>query len=193
MGVSTGRGLLWTALTRYGVRMRWNDLFADLEGQLSASAAAHFSAEVAEMTRAERASVEFAARIVASRSGAADLVLRNGERVQGTIADASPQWVLLTAQSRQRLIPVTAIASAAGLSTASAPLSQVDRGLSMGYALRALARDRVRVVIDTDAASFAGVIGAVGDDHCDVATSLGRQGTLTVRFAAIVQVRSADA
>lgn len=172
--------------------MRWNDLFADLEGQLSAAAAAQFNAEVADLTRAERASVEFAARMVASRGRVVEITLRNGEHVRGKVADASPQWSLVTDGSRQALVPLSAIAAVAGMSSSAAPLSEVDRRLSMGHALRALSRDRVRVVVQTDAHQLAGVVGAVGADHLDLATTLGSEGIVAIRFSAVMCVRSAD-
>ncbi|PKQ25474.1 MAG: hypothetical protein CVT64_09730 [Actinobacteria bacterium HGW-Actinobacteria-4] len=172
--------------------MRWNDLFADLEGQLSAAAAAQFNAEVSELTRAERASVEFGARAVATVGGSVTVTMRDGEHVAGTLADASPQWLLVTQGVRQHLIPLEAVSFIGGLSTQAAPLSEVDRRLSVGHAYRALSVDRARVVVHTDATALAGVIGAVGADHVDVATSLGNQARVTVPFAAIIQVRSAD-
>jgi hypothetical protein len=172
--------------------MRWNDLFADLEGQLSAAAAAQFNAEVSELTRAERASVELAARAVATLGGPVTVTLRGGDQVSGTVADASPQWLLVTQGARQHLIPLDAAQVIGGLSAQAAPLSEVERRLSIGHALRALSQDRARVIVQTDALELAGVIGTVGADHMDVATSVGSQARVTVPFAAIIQVRSAD-
>ena len=47
--------------TPYGAGMRWEQLFADMEAQLAAGRLADVRADVAELARAERASVELAA------------------------------------------------------------------------------------------------------------------------------------
>lgn len=145
------------------------------------------------MTRAERASVTLAARIVATRGQHVSLTLRDNDHVAGVLTDASPQWLLITAGTRQHLVPAAAVTSFTGLSTKVAQLSQVERRLTIGHALRALSRDRARVIVHTDAAALAGVIGVVGEDHLDLSTAIGADGRVTIPFAALIQVRSADA
>lgn len=172
--------------------MRWDHLFADLEGQFDAASSAQFSAEVSEMTRGERAAVELAARFKSSRGSRIRLELRDGDFVEGEVSEASALWVLMTSGSREHVVPMPAVMSVAGLTARAAPLGEVDRRLSLGHAMRALSRDRARVVVQTDAGAHAGVIGAVGADHMDVATALGERAQMTVPFAAIVQVRSAE-
>lgn len=172
--------------------MRWDNLFSDLEGQLTAASTAQFSAEVSELTRGERAAVELAARFKATRGERARLELSDGDFVEGEVSEASALWVLVTSGAREHVVPLAAVMSVSGLSTRAAPLREVDRRLSLGHAMRALSRDRARVVVQTYAGAHAGVIGAVGADHMDVATALGDRAQVTVPFAAIVQVRSAE-
>src|SRR5665647_2944298 len=62
----------------YGVRMRWAALFADMELQLDAADARGRDQTVADLTRAERASVRLADRVRACVGGDVRLVLRDG-------------------------------------------------------------------------------------------------------------------
>lgn len=169
--------------------MRWDDLFADLEGQLHATQSAQFMADVADMTRAERASVELAARVVASAGQSITVTLSDGTTVSGVIVDASTQWLLLGASGPQTLIPLPAVTMLSGLSVQAAPLSEVERRLSLGYALRALSRDRSHVVVHTASGQVRGVINAVGADHLELLTETGMQ--LTVPHGAIICLRGA--
>ena len=169
--------------------MRWENLFSDLEGQLSSERDAQFQADVAELTRAERASVDLASRLVASRGMDLRIGLVGGEAIADVVTDASAQWLLLGASSTQTLVPLTAIASVHGLAARTAVVTEVERRLSLGHALRALSRDRARVVANTAGGDVSGVVGAVGADHVDIATS--DSVAVTVPFAAIRWVRSA--
>jgi hypothetical protein len=169
--------------------MRWDHLFADLEGQLAAERAAHFQADVAEMTRAERASVELASRVVAQRGAEIAISLVTGDTIRGTVSDAASQWVLLEADGRQILIPRTAIAAVHGLGVRARSVSEVERKLSLGYALRALSRDRARVVVRTVGGELSGVLGGVGADYVDVTAPDGSNSS--VPFVAVVSVRQA--
>lgn len=167
--------------------MRWDDLFADLEGQLHSAQGQQFMADVADMTRAERASVELAARVMASAGQSVKVTLRDGDTVAGAIVDASAQWLLLGSTGPQTLIPMSAVAMLSGLGTQAAPLSEVERRLSLGHALRALSRDRAHVVVHTAGGQVRGVINAVGADFIDVSSEAGV--LVTVPYAAIVSVR----
>ena len=67
--------------------MRWEALFADLEAQLEAARSAELSADVAELTRAERATVELSSRLRSAHGQV--LTVRSGPaRVTGTVLDA---------------------------------------------------------------------------------------------------------
>ena len=64
--------------------MRWEGLFADLEGQLAAEQRRERDDEVAERTRRERALVTLASRLAAAVGDHVGLGLVGGHRVEGT-------------------------------------------------------------------------------------------------------------
>lgn len=78
----------------YGCRVRWDDLFADLAGQLEAGPGAEQAELVADLTRAERAGITLTDRFRAHR-GPVRLVPANGESLSGEVTDAGPDWVLI--------------------------------------------------------------------------------------------------
>lgn len=164
-------------------------MFADLEGQLAAERAANFQADVAELTRAERAAVELTSRVIAQRGAEVVLALVTGDTVRGTVADAAAQWVLLADGGRQVLVPRSAVAAVHGLGVRARAATEVERRLSLGHALRALSRDRARVVVRTRGHELSGIVGAVGADYVDIAA--GEDAAVAVPFDAIVSVRQA--
>lgn len=168
--------------------MRWDALFADLEGQLESERGAAFQAEVAELTRAERASVELSARLIAARGLQLTIRLTDGEVIQGEIRDAAAQWILLMASARYVLIPVGAVALVQGLPTRARPASHVERRLTLGHALRALSRDRARVVVRVAGGAVSGLVDTVGADYVEITQDEGVVAALP--FAAIVSVRA---
>ena len=179
----------------YGGRMRWEALFEDLESQLDAARAADRVAEVAERTRVERASVTLGDRLRAARGTRVTLRLRDGEAISGELVELADQWVLLAEGSRRWLVPTAAVGWVGGLAWhAVTGGGQVARRLSLGHALRALARDRVHVRVQAQGVELAGRIDAVGTDHVDVVVVVpegGRVGAVwTVRFDALEVVRS---
>jgi len=174
--------------------MRWEALFADLEAQLAAQSAAELDVEIAELTRAERATVAIADRLRAAQGAVLTLRLRGGSAVEGLVLDAAPQWLLLGAHGRRVLVPLAAVATVGGLGRQAAPQPGVVEGrLTLGHALRALARDRVLVQIDLEGVELAGRIERVGADHLDLGVGHGdtRAGDLlAVPFDGLRAVRS---
>lgn len=149
--------------------MRWQALFDDIEAQLARQGVAELESEVAERTRAERATVELAERLLAHHGTPLRLGLA-GCTVSGTVVDVAPQWVVVHDGRGEVLVPTAAVASVAGLSRATAlPPGQVMRRLGLAHALRALSRDRASVRITTLAGVFTGTIDRVGADHLDLA------------------------
>jgi sRNA-binding regulator protein Hfq len=170
--------------------VRWNDLFGDLEGQLAAAHDAEFATEVLELATAERASVALSERLAAAPGVTVVLHLVGGTVLRGAVADANPSWVLLHDSAREHLVPTGAIAAVEGAPDGSVPLREIERRLTLGHALRLVARDASPVLVETSGGEFRGKIGAVGADHCDVVLDSGR-GALAVPFSALRRVTSA--
>lgn len=174
--------------------MRWESLFADMEAQLEAARSAEAAAEVAELTRAERATVELQARLRSARGR--EITVRIGtERVAGVVLDVAVQWVLIGADPGRWLVPVASIDAVQGLALhAASDPGVVDRRLSLGHALRAIARDRATVRVVLDGEDLVGRVERVGADHVDLAPGHvpARGAPLwAVPFRAIRAVRSA--
>lgn len=174
--------------------MRWEMLFADLEGQLDAARSAAVRFDVAELTRAERARVHLVDRLRASvgrdvRVHVADPTLHPLGVIEGRLVDAAVEWFLLTAGAGvQVLVPVGAVRAVRGLTSQVAPdAGAVERRLGLGHVVRALARDRADVQVLTDAGVLAGRVDAVGADHLELAVG---GSSWWVPFAAVLLVRS---
>ena len=164
----------------YGVRVRWDGLFADLEAQLGAAAVQDRAHEVSELTRAERATVLLVDRLRGSQGEVVTVVVRSGARVHGVLADVGSAWLLVVDGPREHLVPTGAVVSVAGLRDGAAPPEAVAlRRLGLGHALRAIARDRSIVQVVTLAATTIGRIDAVGADHLDLAATLDDSGRVT--------------
>jgi hypothetical protein len=180
--------------------MRWEALFADMEAQLDAALAAGLAAEVADLTRAERATVELGNRLRAAHGARLTVLVAGagtaaGELVVGELLDVAAQWMLLGDGTRRALVPLQAVVAVRGLPVRSAPApGEVARRLGLGSALRALARDRATVRLVTAGAELGGRIERVGADHLDLAAGVdGGWDAATVwavPFAALRMVRS---
>jgi len=153
--------------------MRWEALFADMEAQLDAAHAADRAVEVADLTRAERASVELGDRLRAARGSDVRLAVAGGHAVDGELLEVAAQWLLVADGNRRVLVPLAAVVAVRGLPERSIPArGEVARRLGLGYALRAIARDRVAVRIVTDGSELSGRIERVGADHLDLSASV---------------------
>lgn len=179
------------------VAMRWERLFADLEGQWEADARRDLEAEVADRTRRERASVDLLTRLAGHRGQSIRLVLVTGGVVEGELSDLGADWILLEQSTRgEVLVPLAAVVGLTGLGL-RAEDSTMARRFGLGYALRVLSRDRAAVVLtDLSGQQCTGTIDTVGADALDLAEHrLGEprragniKGRRTVPFAAIVSV-----
>lgn len=181
--------------------MRWEGLFADLEGQLAAGERRELDDEVAERTRRERALVPLPARLAAALGAQVTLTVGGGHRLSGELLDLGEEWVLIrpALSGHETLVPVAAVVAVSGLALRSEP-PRLARRFGLGYALRALSRDRATVAVRLDGGGqlVVGTIDAVGADHVDVAEhpeGLPRRRSnvtalTTVPFAAIVSVES---
>ena len=175
--------------------MRWEQLFADMEAQLAASRRADVRAEVAELARAERASVPLAARARASVGRTVRVRVGDDEPITGRLVEGAPEWLLVATSSvRRSLVPLSAVAAVDGLVAEAAPAPGiVESRLGLGQVLRALSRDRVGVRISARGVEVVGRIDRVGADHLDVAElgAPGRPATWAVPFAGLRAVHEA--
>jgi hypothetical protein len=181
--------------------MRWEGLFADLEGQLVADARRELDDEVAERTRRERALVTLADRLGGALGSRVRLTLPAGARVAGDLVDLGKDWVLVRGDTtgREVLVPLMAVVTVSGLGPRS-DHTRSARRFGLGYALRVLSRDRATVALTLvgGGSVVRGTIDAVGADHLDVAEhdeDVPRRrknvtGQTTVPFAALVAVES---
>ncbi len=164
-------------------------MFGDLEGQFAAAHDAEFATEVLELATAERASVPLAERLASAPQASVVIHLVGGTVLRGTIADANPSWLLLHEGAREHLVPTGAVGAVEGAPDASVPFRDIERRLTLGHALRLVARDGARVLVETAGGEFRGKIGAVGADHCDVQVESGRD-AVAVPFSALRRVTS---
>lgn len=175
---------------------RWERLFADLEARFDAEQAAEQEGAVAELTRAEQASISLADRLRAATGSVLRLELLDGEGIEGHLARVAHAWLLLDgtgARGRvQHLVPLDALASVVGLGRLATPSRARTDGLGLGHVLRGLQRDRARVLVRTAGGSVIGRIGRVGADHLDVEEAeRARPVVRTVPFGALLRVSEA--
>lgn len=154
--------------------MRWEHLFADLEGQADAVAAAELAAEVADRTRREVGRLRLVDRLRAARG--TRLVLRVGGAgvLTGSVVDVGADWVLLEEpDGRGALVPLAGVVALSGVGARSElPGSEgaVEERFDLRFALRRLVRDRATVeVVLTDGTAVAGTFDRVAADHVDLA------------------------
>jgi hypothetical protein len=181
--------------------MRWEGLFADLEGRLAAEERRELDDEVAERTRRERALVTLADRLAASVGGPARLGLAGDAAVTGILLDLGSDWLLVRADvsGRELVVPLVALRTVTDLGR-RAEAGPSARRFTLGFALRALSRDRATVAVHMTGggATVVGTIDAVGADHLDLAQhpeGLPRRrenvtAVTTIPFAALVAVES---
>ena len=139
-----------------------------MESQLRSAEAQTRARDVAELTRAERASVHLVDRLRAAVGSEVRLATGSGA-VRGTLREVGMAWVLIE-DGRERLVPIHAVTTVGGLGDASAPpAGAVVRRLGLGHALRAVARDRGVVQVTIAGTQLIGRIETVGGDHVDLA------------------------
>lgn len=153
-------------------RMRWEGLFADLEGQMAAEERRELDSEVAERTRRERALLDLTARLGAGVGRPLSLTLVGGRILDGDLLDVGDGWLLLGDGARDLLVPHPALAAVVGLPQ-QARDPRTARRFGLGYALRALARDRATVALDLGGElAMVGTIDVVAADHLVLAEHL---------------------
>lgn len=181
--------------------MRWEGLFADLEGRLAAEGRRELDDEVAERTRRERALVTLADRLAASVGAPVRLRLNGGTAVSGILLDLGSEWLLVRVDvsGREVVVPLVALRTVTDLGH-RVGAGRSARRFTLGFALRALSRDRATVAVHVagGVGTVVGTIDAVGADHLDLAQhpeGLPRRrenvtAVTTIPFSALVAVES---
>lgn len=152
--------------------MRWQELFADLEGQAEAADRAVLDDEVRDRTRREGGLVRLPDRLRAAGGTVLAVTVAGAGMLHGTLLDAGEDWLLLEERpGRDVLVPLAAVVAVGGLNRRTAlPLDQVGRRLDLRWALRGLARDRATVqVLLREGSLLSGTLDRVGADHVELA------------------------
>jgi hypothetical protein len=183
--------------------MGWEALFADLEGEFDAAEAAELAAEVGDRTRREAARLRLVDHLRAASGSPVVVTLAHVGALRGELVDVGPDWLLVTeSAARQALVPLDVVLGVAGLPPrALEPGSEgvVLAKLRLGYALRAIARDRAAVRITlADGSMRTGTIDRVGADYFtlaehaadDVRRASAVRDVAAIPFRALVVVRS---
>lgn len=155
--------------------MRWERLFADLEGQLAAAAAVDLAAEVADRVRGEWADVRLVDRLRPLVGAPVRVSVAGAGVVEGRLAVVGSGWLLLgdAAGDAETVVAAGAVVWVEGLARATAvPGSEgeVARRLGLGHVLRGVCRDRSPVVVVLcDGQTLTGTVDRVGADFVEVA------------------------
>jgi hypothetical protein len=155
--------------------VRWDDLFADLEGMAAAAHQADLVAEVADRSRYEWGRLDWLVRVRAAGLGrVVDLLLVDGDRVRGPLLGSGQDWLAVANASADVVVAGWAVRRATmrgprvGHAVASEPA--ISERLGLRHVVRLLARDRtyVRVrIVGGDQAS--GTVDRAGADHLELA------------------------
>ena len=164
--------------------MRWDELFADLEGRLEHELDVERQELAAEEERLRLGRIGLRERITTMARGGAQLgfVLADGESLSVRVESAGRDWVageITVGVARHAVVvPVTAIVGVTperdqlelGLRPApSEALPDLSGRLGLAFVLRDLCRRRAGVEVRTRAGSITGTIDRVARDHLDLA------------------------
>lgn len=151
--------------------MRWSQLFADLESQADALAAAELDGEVAERTRIETGRLTLVDRLRAAHGHPVELRCAGVGRLAGRLDRIGPDWLLVAERAGSEiLVPFRSVLSVVGLGRRSVLPGPAAVALGLRSVLRGVARDRapVRVVL-SDGVPVDGTVDRVGADYLEVA------------------------
>ncbi len=129
--------------------MRWESLFIDLEAQLAGEERLNRAAEIQDMIRVQRSQIRLEDRLDAQIGRSITVRLSNGDQERGELRVVGENWLSLRQAGREILLPLWGISAVFEL-TQRAKLvddpAQPKRRITLGSALRAIARDRSAVV-----------------------------------------------
>jgi hypothetical protein len=160
--------------------VRWDDLFADLEGQLEQELGAEDLDVAAEEERLRLGRLGLRDRIAALAGTAAGIELRDGTAVRLRVDTIGRDWIsgaAVEGRPSSCVVPLDAIAAvlpgidgvAASLVAPSEHPDALSRRLGLSFVLRDLCRRRSAVDLLTPTRALHGTIDRVGRDHLDLA------------------------
>jgi hypothetical protein len=188
--------------------VRWDDLFADLEGQLEQGLGAEDLDLAAEEERLRLGRLGFRDRVVAFVGEDLALELRDGSRLQVRVETVGRDWLsgaAVGSRSASCVVPLDAIAGllpgaeriGASLAAPSERPDALSRRLGLAFVLRDLCRRRAAIEVTTTTRALHGTIDRVGRDHLDLAEhdpgeprrSAAVRGIRILPFAELLQLR----
>jgi hypothetical protein len=159
--------------------VRWDDLFADLEGQLEQELGAEDLDVAAEEERLRLGRLGIRDRIAALTGASITVELRDGSVIRLRVDAIGRDWMSGAAEGRRPscVVPLDAIAAVLpGVDGISASLvapaehpDALSRRLGLSFVLRDLCRRRSAVDLTTPTRALHGTIDRVGRDHLDLA------------------------
>ncbi|WBL17982.1 hypothetical protein [Citricoccus sp. NR2] len=179
--------------------MRWEALFADLEGELAAQRWQEIEATAAELTRGDRAQIALGQRLQAAVGTQVRVGLTGGGMMPMMLQSAAPEWLGGYDGAGSLIVTTRAIEMVdADLSRAAPPEEKPRVGASFAAACRSLSRRRELVAVTSVSGCMLaeGRIDLVGADYIEVTASLsvgGRRGSRLRRaipMAAVQTVRA---
>lgn len=185
--------------TRYSGAMRWEALFADLEGELAAQRWEEIEATAAELTRGERAQISLGQRLQSAVGSEVRVGLAHGGSVTMTLQSAAPQWLGGYDGAGSLIVATHAIETVdADLNRAAPPEAYHRVGASFSAVCRSLSRRRETVSISSVSGRVLaeGRIDVVGADYLEIAPALSWDGSRrrgsrrALPFAAIQTMRA---
>jgi hypothetical protein len=180
--------------------MRWDQLFADLEGQARAKEELELNAEMTDRVRGELGQISLLNRLRAQVSQPVTLVVDGAGRIGGDLIQVGADWLLLQTPG-EVVIPLTAVVGVSDLPAAAVSpdgVSVVSSRLRLTAALRAVAIDRAAVTVTLRSGdTVIGTPDRVGADFVDLAVhergETPRRSSvrtrLTLAFSALAAVR----
>lgn len=154
--------------------MRWDRLFADLEGQLEAAAAGRLDADIADRTRRELAATTFEGRLRAAAGRVVELSVAGIGAMTGELRRVGPGWLMVEiAGGPPAVVAARFVTAARDLPVATREVDDAasqDPATGLVAVLRVLARDRTATaVVLATGATFTGTVDRVGTDYLDLA------------------------
>lgn len=148
----------------------WEQILANAESLIQCEKRVEFLEETVELRRAEEATSSLATRLMGGRGAEVSVAVRNGQMIRFVIKDCSSQWLSGVADSKETIVPLSAIAQVKGVSAGTIGdfSGPVSRNMSFAYAIRVFADKHREAVVHMGNESVTGKIIRVGSDCLDI-------------------------